>query len=104
MLPSKKDISESNPPYLLKYPTGEWSLVSEIIYENSMQKLKIVYLKAGEFKQRVLEVESPLFYVGADIWELEFGSILMTLDHPTLHDHPAMNVWNQWLSLKNDCT
>ena len=96
MLPSKKEISESSPPYLLKHPNGDWSLVTKVIDSKKGQKLVLLYIKNNKFKQREVEIKEPLFYVGADVWELEFGSILMTLDHPTLFNHPAMTLWKQW--------
>lgn len=96
MLPSKKDISESSPPFLMKFPSGEWSLVTEIINENNNQKLVIVYLKDDQLKQRYYVVSEPLFYVGADVWEAEYGAVLMTLNHQTLYDHPANRLWQKW--------
>ena len=85
----------------MEYPNGDWFLVTEIIKADSIQKLVIVYRKDDEFKQRCVDIAEPLFYVGADVWELEFGSILMTLEHPTLLDHPAMKLWMEWLNFKS---
>ena len=86
----------------MEFPTGEWSLVTAIIDKDNSQKLVIVYRKDDEFKQRIVELSEPLFYVGADVWELEFGSILMTLDHPTLFDHPAIKLWYKWLEYTSE--
>ncbi len=97
MLISDKDILISNPPFLLEFATNEWTLVSKISGSNNNLKLEIVERKNGVFSQRTLELNDPPFYVGADIWELEYGSRLMTLNHQSLIDHPARKIWKEWL-------
>ncbi len=97
MLISDKDICKSNPPFLLQSATSEWTLVSKISGSNNNLKLAIVERKNGGFSQRTLELNDPPFYVGADVWELEYGSRLMTLNHPSLIDHPARKIWKEWL-------
>ena len=100
MLPSKKDISKSSPPFLMEFPSGEWSLVTEIINENKNQKLVIVCLKDDEFIKRHHVISEPPFYVGADVWEIEYGAVLMTLNHQTLYNHPANRIWQKWIEYK----
>ena len=41
--------------------------------------------------------ETP-FHVGADVWELNYGATLMTLNHEVLNGHPAKQLWQEWLS------
>ena len=103
MLPSTKDIFETKPPYLLEHPAGDWSLVIEILNVDKGLKLTSLFLKNNKFLQRDIIIDEPPFYVGADVWELEYGTILMTLDHPTLSEHPAKTMWNKWkITLRQD--
>lgn len=97
MLISDKDICKSNPPFLLQSATNEWTLISKISGSKHNLKLEIVERKNEEFSQRSLVLNDPPFYVGADVWELEYGSRLMTLNHPSLINHPAREIWKDWL-------
>ena len=101
MLSSKKDILECSPPFVMEYPAGDWSLVTKISGVNNILKHTIVYIKNGALKQRYLDVKEPPFYVGAEVWELDYGSVLMTLNHPSLLEHPARKIWEEWLVIKN---
>lgn len=101
MLPTKKDILECSPPFVMEYTAGDWSLVTKISGVNNLLKLTIVYIKNGELKQRYLDVMEPPFYVGADVWELDYGSVLMTLNHPSLLEHPARKIWEELLAFKS---
>ena len=101
MLPSKKDILKCSPPFLMELPTGEWSLIINVAEVNGFLKLDIVNMKKGVLKQRAIELTEQPFYVGADVWELNYGSVLMTLEHPSLLGHPARKIWEAWLASKN---
>jgi len=101
MLPSIKDILKCNPPYLLQYPSGDWSLVIKIVQFNGNLKLTILDMESDNFTQRNITLIEPPFYVAANVWELEYGSVVMTLDHPTLLDHPAKNIWDKWIKTNN---
>lgn len=102
MLVSKKEINNANPPFLLTSATKSWVLVSKVSESNNCLTLEIVEIKNGKFNVRSISLNELPFYVGADIWELEYGSVIMTLNHPSLHDHPANTLWEQWIeSTKN---
>jgi hypothetical protein len=102
VLSSQKNILEYRPPFLMESPTGVWTLVVKIVSTDNSLKLLIVHDENGEFEQRSFIVTEPPFYVGADVWELEYGSVLMTLNHPSLHDHPANQLWEKWLVRKKE--
>ena len=100
MLISRKDILNGNPPFLMESATGEWAVISKITAFESRLKLEVVVRKSGAFIQRSFDVKNPPFYVGADVWELDYGSVLMTLSHPSLVEHPAKKIWEEWLAYK----
>ena len=96
MLISNKAINNVNPPFLLRSATGKWTLVSKITETENCLKLEAVESNNGNFNMRSINLNELPFYVGADIWELEYGSVIMTLNHPSLHDHPANTLW-EWI-------
>jgi len=102
MLASKKELLNCSPPFLMKLVTGEWSLVVKISNLNNMINLLIVQSENNGFMQRNFVIPEPPFYVGADVWELEYGSVLMTLKHPSLNNHPAKILWEKWVLYKRE--
>lgn len=101
MLISKKIIQKTNPPFLLLSATGEWALVLKVTETSNGLMLEVLESNNGEFVTRSINLNEEPFYVGADIWELEYGSVLMTLNHQSLYEHPAQTLWKQWVMHKN---
>lgn len=96
MLTSQKSILESKPPYLLVHPAADWSLVVDIA--NAVNGLKLMILDEldNQFTKREIDIYTVPFHVGAEVWELDYGTVLMTLKHPSLVDHPARELWERW--------
>ncbi len=101
MLISKNDILQHKPPFLMLSATQEWLLVENISKNTDIYILNIVEKKDGKFHTRSIQLYEAPFYVGAYIWELNYGTTLMTLYHDTLDQHPAKTVWMEWLSIKD---
>ena len=100
MLPSKKEITAANLPLLLQVTNGDWKLVSKIISTAKDFSFEIVVKKDNEFVTRVISQPEPPFYVGVDVWELNYGATLMTLEHESLVGHPANQLWQDWSKSK----
>jgi hypothetical protein len=96
MLPARKNILYCKPPYLLKHPTGKWSLITDVESRGDKIELSALQVNQGQYETQSMTIDDMPFYVGADIWELAYGSVLMTLDHPTLKMHPANQLWSEW--------
>ncbi|MEM7304405.1 MAG: hypothetical protein AAF372_02635 [Pseudomonadota bacterium] len=96
MLPARKNILYCKPPYLLKYATGKWSLVIDVVSAGEKIELTTLQYSDGEYKKSLVVINDLPFYVGADIWELAYGCVLMTLNHTTLQSHPANQLWLEW--------
>ena len=97
MLSSNKDLSSSLPPFLLQSPDGDWKLVTKVNVADEACSLQIIEKKDQIFSTRTISQDAPAFYVGADVWELDYGASLMTLKHASLVNHPANLLWQQWL-------
>ena len=79
----------------MEHAGGDWALVTSITHTQSRLHLLLLTRQKDRFSLRSLEVTDPPFYVGEDIWELEYGSVLMTLHHPTLRSHPAKKMYDE---------
>ena len=102
MLPSKKEISDSKPPYLLQYSSGGWDLILKIATMEDSLELTTINTKSDNPEKSKIIIPKEPFHVGADIWELGSYSILMTLIHPTLLHHPANDLWGRWKLINNN--
>ncbi len=80
----------------MEHPAGDWSLVIKISRVNEGLNLTILYMNSDKFREREILIDVPPFYVGAGVWELDYGSTLMTLEHPSLCEHPAKIMWEKW--------
>lgn len=96
MLISKKDVSTADLPLLMQSTNGDWKLVLKIITASADFSFEIIEKINEKFVRRVISQSEPPFYVGADVWELDYGATLMTLHHETLKGHPASQLWQDW--------
>jgi len=97
MLISNKDIANAQPPLLMKFADGNWKLVINIIIASSFE-FEILEKDNTSFTKRVISQVEPPFYVGEDVWELNYGATIMTLGHESLAGHPANQFWEDWKS------
>ena len=99
MLISKKDISTIQPPLLMQTSDSNWKLVLKAKTSTTFD-IEILERESDEFVTRIITQKEPPFYVGEDIWELNYGATLMTLNHQSLNEHPAQQLWKDWLAYK----
>lgn len=97
MLISQKDILESNPPFLMDLSNNTWQLVEQIALIEEQYHLTIIDKNDEGFFKRVMHLDEKPFHIGVGVWELDYGSTLMTLDHASLAEHPAKNMWQEYL-------
>lgn len=100
MLITQKDILKSSPPFLMQTSTQEWLLIESIALLEDSCTLEIIEKIGGRFAKRTMQLGEVPFHVGADVWELNYGATLMTLNHEALKGHPATLLWQEWLSSK----
>ncbi len=98
MLITQKGLLNSSSPFLMQTATRGWLLVESITLHEGVLKLAIIEKIEERFSKRIMQLDETPFYVGADVWELNYGTTLMTLNHETLAEHPAMLLWQEWLS------
>ena len=102
MLITQKDINDAQAPFILENPTGDWKLVVNILRTENQFTVEVVDSNQSELSIRTIELEDVPFYVGADIWELEYGTRLIKLDRKSEPLHPAYKLWKKWLKKINN--
>lgn len=98
MLITQKDILKSRPPFLMQSATQVWLLIESFVLFEDNLNLAIIEKIDGSFSKRAMQISETPFHVGADVWELNYGATLMTLNHEVLNGHPAKQLWQEWLS------
>ena len=100
MLIRPRNIYEVEPPFLILFGNGEWKVARQILPHTD----GVAYLEP--FSEDSTEADpdgvipgSP-WHVGENVWEMDYSTQIMTLDHPQQRRHPAWQLWLQWLSLQ----
>ena len=97
MLNNRKDIIHAKLPLLLLAPNNSWELIVTLEKIAADQYKGLFIRVTGEqLEARELSIQEAPFHVAADIWELQYGVQIMTLDHDTLRNHPASEAWQRW--------
>ncbi|MEM7401612.1 MAG: hypothetical protein AAF304_06650 [Pseudomonadota bacterium] len=100
MLNSPNDILDHQPPFIFVSADKSWLLISEIKKLEDCIELTVIEKKNSEFSKRTVRLDETPFHVGAEIWELNYGATLMTLNHSSLSQHPATLLWQEWIKYK----
>ncbi len=101
MLNSQQDIASAKLPLLMQSSNGDWKLVIKVTIGETQYDFHIVDSSQEELSSRIISQQAAPFYVGADVWELDYGATLMTLHHASLSNHPANELWQQWQQFSN---
>ncbi len=102
MLNSPNNILDHNPPFIFVSANNEWLLIAKIEQVEGALNLKVVEKKNDTFSTRVIRLDETPFHVGAEIWELNYGATIKTLNHSSLVKHPATLLWQEWIKQKNN--
>ena len=101
MLNSPKNILDHQPPFVFSSTNEEWRLIVKIEQVEGKINLMVVEKKNDTFNTRVISLDETPFHVGADVWELNYGATIMTLNHSSLDNHPAKQLWQEWIKQKS---
>ncbi len=97
MLNQRIDILEAKPPLLFTTSSGAWHLVTDIKkIDEEKYYCTCIKQQNNTLQQYAQEIKETPFHVGNNIWELSYGSELMTLLDSSLNDHPATMLWKRW--------
>ncbi len=97
MLNQRIDIVDAPLPLLLSMPGDTWHLIIKI-EKLSDDEFCCSCLRQSDnsIEEYTQDIHETPFHVGDGIWELSYGSELVTLLDSSLNDHPAKQLWQQW--------
>ena len=99
MLNQRKEITEAIPPLLLTIPSGNFHLIAEIKkIESDKYLCTCISKKDGELLQYDHYINDSPFHIAENIWELHYGIEIKTLLESELSEHPAKQLWQEWIS------
>lgn len=94
MLRADKNIFAIRPPFLVVLPTSQWKIAARI-FPHPDGLLCVEPFYDGEPKVSVY-LGRP-WHVADEVWELEYGVQIMTLDVQGMQHHPALALWHEWV-------
>lgn len=97
MLFTIRDILAIDPPFLIVFGDGQWRVARRV--ESHPDGLAFF----EPFSPQPKDVPDGVlpgipWHVGDNLWELDYHTQIMTLDHPHQHGHPGWRLWLHWLS------
>ncbi|MGD2117941.1 MAG: hypothetical protein PVG66_06265 [Chromatiales bacterium] len=98
MLINSKDIYDAEPPFLILFANQQWKVASKLQPHND----GVGYVEPFSPDEDAMSgvIPGSPWHVGDNVWELDYATQIMTLDHPNLRKHPAWQLWLQWLQFK----
>ena len=94
-----RSIFEAEPPFLVLFANGQWKLAIEVIPH--AQGIAISEPFSENTPDSNIVIPGSPWHVGDNVWELDYATQVMTLDHPNHHQHPAWQLWLHWLQHQN---
>jgi hypothetical protein len=98
MLIRPRNIFETNPPFLIVFGNGQWKVARQLFPHPE----GVAYLEPFSEHQDAEDPDGVIpgspWHVGDNVWEMDYNTQIMTLDHPHQHRHPGWRLWLHWLS------
>ena len=90
-----RSIFDADPPFLVLFANKQWKLAIDV--KPHAQGIQIVEPFSTDEVHDSLVIPGSPWHVGENVWELDYATQVMTLDHPNHHSHPAWQLWLHWL-------
>ena len=99
MLNQRRNITAVQPPFIMTVPNADWHLIIAIQTAGTHAlTLSCVKQEHDQWVEYQQQLDEQPFHVAEDIWELSYGVEIMTLNHSSLANHPATELWRAWKS------
>ena len=98
MLIRPRNILEIDPPFLIIFGNGDWKVARRLVAHPDGVGYFEPYSAADDDENPDGVVAGSPWHVGDNVWELDYNTQIMTLDHPQYHTHPAWQLWLVWLT------
>lgn len=97
MLNQRLCITDAQVPLLQTFLNEQWHLIVNIrTLEAEVLECTCVRENGGTLEEYLHRIYETPFYVAEGIWEMQYGSQIMTLLHDSLENHPATAIWQAW--------
>ena len=99
MLISQQDIHLQSMPMLLLLPgsSAYRVIVSMDTNENRLFSIQVIDYDESELGTKWITFESYPFYVGDEVWELDYGHRIVSIRDS---NHSAWQIWRKWQQRK----
>lgn len=98
MLTRPRDIFAEEPPFLIVFGNGQWKVARQLLPHAD----GVAYLEPFSERRDDEEPDGVIhgspWHVGDSVWEMDYNTQIMTLNHPHQHRHPGWRLWLHWLS------
>ena len=102
MLIRPNDIFQVDPPFLILFGNGQWKVASRLLPHPDGIGYQEPFSTIAEVDQPHGVVSGNPWHVGDDVWEMDYNTQIMTLDHSNFHSHPAWRLWLHWLMVQSE--
>lgn len=94
------NILKASPPFLVLYANNQWKVAIELIKHPK----GIAFLEPfhEDSPDNAIIIPGSPWHVGESVWEFDYATQVMTLDHPNYHKHPAWQLWLYWLKYQTE--
>ncbi len=101
MLIRPRNIFDIEPPFLIIFGNRDWKVAKRLTTHPEGVGYYEPFSATGDSDEPDGIVSGSPWHVGDNVWELDYNTQIMTLDHPYYHDHPAWQVWLHWLAAQD---
>ncbi len=95
-----KDIFEAEPPFLVVYANNQWKVAVELVAHARGVAFIEPFSHDGDDQLNI--VPGTAWHLGENVWEFDYATKIMTLNHPCYHKHPGWQLWLAWLQHQLD--
>jgi hypothetical protein len=90
-----RSIFEADPPFLVLFANQQWKVAIEVIPH--AQGIAIIEPFSENTPDSAVIIPGSPWHVGDNVWEFDYATQVMTLNHPNYRKHPAWQLWLYWL-------
>lgn len=97
MLNQRHCVTDAKIPLLQTFLSDQWHLIVNIRFlDTDVLECTCIRDNEGTIEEYLHRIYETPFHVAEGIWEMQYGSQIMTLLHASLENHPATKIWRTW--------
>ncbi len=92
-----RDIFAAAPPFLIVFANGQWRVATQVFKHSDGVGFIEPFASDTDLERPSGVIPGATWHVGDNLWETDYKTRIMNLDHPHDRRHPARQLWLQWL-------